>query len=116
MRQVRAVHSPPDDHLHRLHSTLVATVPAVSIALLPRVLEECKAVITSLSDPAAAAQRRYLVQMLFKELSENVGDAEKEYSIRWWYENRASLAAHPVQTVDGLGAESTSSASEPARL
>ncbi|EPS96517.1 hypothetical protein FOMPIDRAFT_1062184 [Fomitopsis schrenkii] len=116
IHRVRVMHGPPDDHLHRLHSTLVATVPSVSVALLPRVLAECKAVIVSLAVPAAAAQRRYLIQTLFKELSENVGDAEKEYSMRWWYENRASLAVRPVQVVDALEPESTSTAAESARL
>lgn len=100
------MNGPPDDHLHRLHSTLVAAVPSVSVALLPQVLEECKAAIVSVTVPAAAAQRRYLIQTLFKALSENVGDAEKEYSMRWWYENRASLAVHP-EVVDALESEST---------
>ncbi|KZT73966.1 hypothetical protein DAEQUDRAFT_363943 [Daedalea quercina L-15889] len=108
IRQVRGLHAPPNEHLHRLHSVLVATVPSVSMTLLPRVLDECKAVITSLSDPSAAAQRRYLTETLFKELSENVGDAEKEYCMRWWYGYRASLTVGAGESADFSGGASSS--------
>ncbi|KAH9936123.1 uncharacterized protein B0H18DRAFT_1100836 [Fomitopsis serialis] len=91
LHQVGDLNGPSNEHLHRLHLTLVATVSSISSALLPRVLDECKAVISSLSDSSAATQRRELTQALFREISENVGDAEKEYCMRWWYDNRASF-------------------------
>lgn len=31
------------------------------------------------------------MQALFKEISENVGDQEKEFAVRWWYEHRDQM-------------------------
>lgn len=81
------------EHLHRLHLTLIALVPSVSLALIPRLLEEVKAIV--LLSPAAdvaGEQRQELVQALFKAILQDVGDAEKEYAIEWWLENREALA------------------------
>ncbi|KAI0373867.1 hypothetical protein BV20DRAFT_988973 [Pilatotrama ljubarskyi] len=81
------------EHLHRLHLALIASVPSVSLALLPRVLDEVKTVIVSCpSDTRGIEMRDELVQALFKGLLQDVGDAEKEYAIGWWYENREELA------------------------
>ena len=81
--------------LHRLHLTLIATLPGLSLGLLPRVLEEVKAVIMRRDRNSSAERaeevRLELVQALFKELSENVGDDEKEFVMCWWYENRDAL-------------------------
>ncbi|EIW59549.1 uncharacterized protein TRAVEDRAFT_147587 [Trametes versicolor FP-101664 SS1] len=87
---VPATHS---EHLHRLHLTLIALVPSVSLALMPRLMREVKAIV--LSSPAgdqAGGKREELVQALFKAILQDVGDAEKEYAIGWWLENRESLA------------------------
>ncbi|CCM04924.1 uncharacterized protein FIBRA_07121 [Fibroporia radiculosa] len=84
-------------HLHRLRLTLIATVPSLSLATLPRLLDVCKTIITcNLSSPDSlphilTSQRTELVRALFKEISENVGDAEKEYCLRWWYKHRLGL-------------------------
>ena len=79
-----------DDHLHRLHLTLVATVSSVSLVLLPRLLDEVSAVIQSY--PASqGTERDELVQALFKEFERNVGDREKEFVMEWWYEHRGEL-------------------------
>jgi len=106
IREVGGPNGPPNEHLHRLHFTLVATVSSVSLALLPRVLDECKAVISSLSESSVATRRSELTQTLFREISENVGDAEKESCMRWWYENRASFvvdAGASENVVESIG-------------
>ncbi|KAI0684715.1 hypothetical protein C8T65DRAFT_593381 [Cerioporus squamosus] len=101
----------PSEHLHRLHLALVATVPSVSLTLLPRLLAEVKAIVVSVSLPSQAhdatarrveEMRAELVEALFKAISQDVGDAEKQYAIEWWYENREELVLasagvrHPV--------------------
>ncbi|KAI9058201.1 hypothetical protein FKP32DRAFT_1581696 [Trametes sanguinea] len=104
---IRAAHrSPPTEHLHRLHLALVATVPSVSLALLPRLLDEVKRAViaygdlSSVSDSRSAGladsartgeMREELVQALFKAILHDVGDAEKEYVMGWWDEHAGSL-------------------------
>ena len=36
-------------------------------------------------------RRKELVEELFREILENVGDREKEVIMRWWYEVREEL-------------------------
>ncbi|KZT11854.1 uncharacterized protein LAESUDRAFT_719793 [Laetiporus sulphureus 93-53] len=106
--------SATEKHLQRLHLTLISSVSSVSLSLLPRVLDECKSVIisfsqsgdTSDSEQQPSSLRSELVQALFKEILESVGDAEKEFCVRWWYENREALlgyiasGAPPTSTAD----------------
>lgn len=81
------------EHLHRLHLTLIALVPSVRLALMPRLLQEVKAIVlSSTAADRAEEQREELVQALFKAILQDVGDAEKEYAIGWWLENREALA------------------------
>lgn len=107
-------HEVPPEHLYRLYRTLVAIVPSVSLTLLPHLLTEVTAVVTSLAVPptfrqpqdTAAARieemRAELVEALFHAISQDVGDAEKDYAIEWWYDNREGVvravppARHPV--------------------
>lgn len=79
-----------DDHLHRLHLTLVATISSVSLTLLPRLLDEVCTVIQSYPT-SQGAERDELIQALFKEFERNVGDREKEFVMEWWYEHRDEL-------------------------
>ncbi|KAL6301960.1 hypothetical protein BKA93DRAFT_827783 [Sparassis latifolia] len=116
-------------HLHRLHLALVTTVPCLSLALLPRVLREIKDFImhssspvdrsppsTSASASAPEQRRTELVRRLFSELSENTGDAEKAFGMRWWYENREVLVgtSGPNLSVSGLGDRGSEKGSAPA--
>lgn len=95
-----------DEHRHRLHLTLVATVPSVSLTLIPRLLDEVRSVIQNYPS-SQIAQRDELIQALFKELSHNVGDAEKEYVMEWWYENRQQLLGSDADHSKlGMGSES----------
>ncbi|KAG2065595.1 hypothetical protein BDR04DRAFT_1108247 [Suillus decipiens] len=73
---------------HRLHLTLISCVPSVPLALLPRLLDS----IRSFMDAAQDEKRQELVDALFAEIKERVGDREKEYMIRWWGELRIKWA------------------------
>ncbi|KAJ7164653.1 hypothetical protein C8R43DRAFT_1086103 [Mycena crocata] len=86
--------SPVSDRLHRLHLTLVSIVPSLPLKLLPRVLEEIKAILTtggSAAQSDGGGKVREVVDATFLEISERVGDREKEFVMRWWYDNRASF-------------------------
>lgn len=75
--------------MHRLRLILVSCVPAVPLALLPRLLEPIRlAIDTALEDQ----KRKELIDALFVEINERVGDREKEYMIRWWGEQRLRWA------------------------
>ena len=101
-RLLRAVQSPPggdtqrnadiavtsEDQLHRLRLALVSTVPSVSLVLLPRLLESVRGVVTAI---ARGEGREELVRALFQEIATRVGDEEKEYATRWWYEHKGEL-------------------------
>lgn len=74
-----------DERKHRLHLILVSCVPAVPLALLPRLLDPIRSAIdTALEDQ----KRKELIDALFVEINERIGDREKEYMIRWWGEQR----------------------------
>ncbi|KAH9889808.1 hypothetical protein C8Q73DRAFT_705568 [Cubamyces lactineus] len=93
--------APPSEHLHRLHLALVATVPAVSLSLLPRLLSEVRAMITSLSPAEKTGEMRgELVQALFKVVLQDIGDAEKEFVIDWWDQNQESLISRSGSVAD----------------
>lgn len=83
-----------ESHLHRLHMVLMAAVSSVSLVLLPRVLEDIKAIIRTHAEDSSKSCKNELIQSLFKNISENVGDAEKEYVMRWWQENRHELGGY----------------------
>ncbi|OCH85759.1 hypothetical protein OBBRIDRAFT_762524 [Obba rivulosa] len=83
------------EHAHRLHLALIATIPSLPLLLLPRVLDEVRVIAERYPPPAADASdepRAELVDALFKELSENIGDEAKPLAMRWWYDNRRALA------------------------
>lgn len=73
------------DRRHRLHLALISSVPSLPLALLPQALSAVKDVIDG---PLNDASRKELVEALFQEIMENVGDAEKEYTVHWWNERR----------------------------
>ncbi|KAI0320160.1 hypothetical protein OF83DRAFT_656818 [Amylostereum chailletii] len=74
---------------HRLHLTLVSTLSALPIALLPSTLDMILAAISSLSDDE---ERMELVEAVFTEILERVGDREKEYTMRWWVDHEATFS------------------------
>ncbi|KAJ6509021.1 hypothetical protein C8R45DRAFT_462923 [Mycena sanguinolenta] len=86
-----------NERLHRLHLTLISVVPSLPLNLLPRVLEEIKTILTATNSGKAAE----LVDATFVEISEQVGDREKELVMRWWYENRDSFRGPVEQGREG---------------
>ncbi|KIM89224.1 hypothetical protein PILCRDRAFT_768547 [Piloderma croceum F 1598] len=80
------------DHLHRLHLTLISTLPSLHLPLLSCTLESIRSIVLSLPLHTDGDERRKeLVEELFKEILEKVGDREKETVMRWWYDVRAEL-------------------------
>ena len=80
------------DHIHRLHLTLISTLPSLPLPLLPRTLDSIRSIVLSLPLHTDGDERRKeLVEELFKEILERVGDREKETVMRWWYGVRAEL-------------------------
>ncbi|KAF8629292.1 hypothetical protein AX15_003525 [Amanita polypyramis BW_CC] len=113
-----------ESHLHRLHLTLVATVPSLPPPLLLPVLDKIRDTIlegaypqhhphpiartdeaedTRSSSGVAGEGKAELVNALFKEIFERVGDGEKETVMRWWYDNLGRLEV----AVQGEQAESS---------
>ncbi|KIJ59494.1 hypothetical protein HYDPIDRAFT_118489 [Hydnomerulius pinastri MD-312] len=80
---------------HRLHLALISSLSSLPLILLPRALEAVRDIIesASFSNPESEAKRGELVDALFGEIMERIGDAEKEYAVRWWNEQRAGWAA-----------------------
>ncbi|KAF8133976.1 hypothetical protein EV363DRAFT_1214665 [Boletus edulis] len=78
--------SQDSERRHRLHLALVSSLPSLPLTLLPQALSAVNDVIDCTTNDANCKE---LVEALFREIMENVGDAEKEYAIRWWNERRA---------------------------
>lgn len=92
--------------LHRLHLTLISTVPSLPLPLMIRALEEIRSIVTTRlgrdsgvwgvgDDVGEERKKKELVDALFVEILEGVGDREKEAVIRWWYANRDSFSWGP---------------------
>lgn len=93
------------ERVHRLHLTLISTLSALPLKLLGKALDEVYKIIipttptttmptTPISGtvPTAAGKgNRELVEALFREILEGVGDREKGYAMSWWYEHRKAL-------------------------
>ncbi|KAJ4491609.1 hypothetical protein C8J55DRAFT_284139 [Lentinula edodes] len=104
----------PDlEQKHRLHITLIACVSALPLSLLGRFFEEIDGVLRidreskDSEDMAALTMqdqnRTELIQALYRELSQMVGDREKEYVLRWWSAFAAENSTTPnTRTISKL--------------
>jgi hypothetical protein len=72
---------------HRLRLVLVSTLSALPAAVLPVGLNAVSDAIRDSRDE----ERWELVREVFKEITENMGDREKGYCLRWWEEQRDAL-------------------------
>ena len=84
------------ERIHRLRLVLISMVSSLPLLLMSRVLEEIRIIILtqpadSDEESAAGRRRKELVEALFAEFLEGVGDREKEAAIRWWYQHRPML-------------------------
>ncbi len=90
------------EQLHRLHLTLISTVPSLPLVLMHRTLELIKTIVISTPLPTHAppssdtqGRRDELVRALFDEIVERIGYREKGAAMKWWYENRMALQSSP---------------------
>ncbi|KAL5482633.1 hypothetical protein ACEPAI_9227 [Sanghuangporus weigelae] len=66
-----------------LSLALISLIPNVSLVLLPRLLVEVERVVDGELD---SGRRRVLIENVFEEILERVGDAEREVAMRWWFQ------------------------------
>lgn len=112
------------EHRKKLLLALVATVSAVSLRVLPRLLGELEALLQevyprTLSSPSSsmeptspedeeseddemAEEKAEIVKVLFEELL-RVGDEEKEYVIWWWGEQKGRLKGNRTSETEEVG-------------
>jgi hypothetical protein len=108
-----------ESHLHRLHLALIATVHSLPLPLILGVLDKIRDIIIEedyriehheRSKAGASAgeggntapgHKTELVNALFSEILEHVGDREKEAAMGWWYANLAELKG-AVRDGDGI--------------
>ncbi|KAI6114154.1 hypothetical protein F5141DRAFT_1195176 [Pisolithus sp. B1] len=76
------------DRVHRLHLALVSSVSSLPLALLSRVLSIVDGIIEGIENDDIKCDE--LLEALFQEIINNVGDAEKEFAVRWWDERRVN--------------------------
>ena len=100
------------ERVHRLHLVLISMVSSLPLLLMSRVLEEiCIILLTTAAaqpadfdeESAAGRRRKELVEALFAEFLEGVGDREKEAAIRWWYQHRSMLISGREEEKKGEG-------------
>ncbi|KAJ6619556.1 hypothetical protein B0H10DRAFT_2163956 [Mycena sp. CBHHK59/15] len=82
-----------DGRLHRLHLTLISVVPSLPLKLLPPVLQEIRTILSTHGSAQSDSGGKVgeLADAIFVEISDRVGDREKEYVMRWWYDNQNSF-------------------------
>ena len=101
--------APPatESHLHRLHLTLIATVPSLPLPLMLHVLDRIRDIILEKDlssvcsdigaisnekrDSTPPERKAQLVDALSREVIERVGDMEKEAVMKWWYAHLEEL-------------------------
>lgn len=80
----RASLSMTETRRSRLSFMLVSLISCVPPLLLTRVLAEVKKVILS---EKADGQKQALVDAVFREVLETVGDSGKQEALQWWYDD-----------------------------
>jgi len=85
LTSISSISERDDERRHRLYLTLISCVPSVPLALLPRLLDPIRSAIDTTHEDH---KKRELIEALFVEIKERVGDREKEYMVRWWGEQR----------------------------
>lgn len=100
-----------DDRTHRLSLMLISTISSLPMTLMLRALDEIRIIIVTAyssrddsgvddgnkdadADEASQSERKgrrkELLEALFSEILEKMGDREKEGAIKWWYTCRIS--------------------------
>ena len=98
------------DRVHRLSLMLISTISSLPVMLMLRALDEIRIIITAYSHPRSRddsgvdgvnkdeasqserkGRKKELLDALFSEILEKIGDREKEAGIKWWYKHRPAL-------------------------
>ena len=124
-----------DGRIHRLSLMLISTIPSLPVTIMLRALDEVYHIITSaFSSPSPSQEggggggggvvvdngnneegsqrserrkrrKKELLEALFSEILEKIGDCEKEAAMKWWYTYRPVLISESghVDNGEGLG-------------
>ena len=123
-----------DDRIHRLSLMLISTISSLPVTIMLRALDEVYHIITSAySSPSPSQEgggggggvvvdngnneegsqqserrkrrKKELLEALFSEILEKIGDCEKEAAMKWWYTYRPVLISESghVDNGEGLG-------------
>ena len=66
----------------------MSSLPALPLPLFSTFLDHTRGIITA---TPGRENRIELVEELFKQIMERVGDSEKEFAMRWWADNKEHL-------------------------
>ena len=114
-----------DDRIHRLSLMLISTISSVPVTFMLRALDEVYNIIISAYSPPSLLQdggggvvdkegsqqserqrrKKELLEALFSEILEKIGDCEKEAAMKWWYTHRPVLVSESghVERQEALG-------------
>ena len=122
-----------DDRIHRLSLMLISTISSLPVTIMLRALDEVyRIIISAYSSPSPSRdgggggggvvdngnneegsqrserrkrRKKELLEALFSEILEKIGDCEKEAAMKWWYTYRPVLVSESghVDNGEGLG-------------
>ena len=110
-----------EDRTHRLSLMLISTVSSLPMSMMLRALDEVCVIISAYSSYSSSSQddskdeegsqserkrrrKKELLEALFSEILEKIGDCEKEAAMKWWYRYRPVLMSESSgHVVDGGG-------------
>ena len=121
-----------DDRIHRLSLMLISTISSLPVTIMLRALDEVyHIIISAYSSPSPSRdggsgggvvdngnneegsqrserrkrRKKELLEALFSEILEKIGDCEKEAAMKWWYTYRPVLISESghVDNGEGLG-------------
>jgi hypothetical protein len=72
---------------HKLHLTLISCLASLPLGLLTRALEEVRLILET-APRVERDDRKELVAALHVAIRDEIGDMQKPYAMRWWYDNR----------------------------
>ncbi|TFY64171.1 hypothetical protein EVG20_g6041 [Dentipellis fragilis] len=91
-------------HTHRLHLTLISSLPSLPLPLLPSALDAVADIIQQYPGDVEAKERQTeLIHSVFKAILEQIGDREKEYAMRWWADHKLLFDDVEIERQDAGG-------------
>jgi hypothetical protein len=107
-----------DDRTHRLSLMLISTISSLPVTIMLRALDEIYIIINAIDDgnkddeeeeeEGSQSERngrgkKELLEALFSEILEKIGDGEKEAAMKWWYTYCRVLISESGGYVEGQG-------------